>query len=85
MTKTVIEISHSILKKAESAAEIRGITLSQLVSGLIEESAVLPYHKQNEKPWMTGFGDLADLAEENHRILELIEEEFGVVDENDCQ
>ncbi|MDE0309320.1 MAG: hypothetical protein OXI60_05745 [Acidiferrobacterales bacterium] len=85
MTKTVIEISHSTLKKAESAADIRGITLSQLVSGLIEESVVLPCHKQNEKPWMVGFGDLADLAEENHRILELIEEEFGVVDENDCQ
>ncbi len=85
MTKTVIEISHSALKKAESAAEIRGITLSQLVSGMIEESVVLPCHQQYEKPWMVGFGDLADLAEENHRILELIEEEFGVVDENDRQ
>lgn len=49
------------------------------------DSVVLPCPKQNEKPWKVGFGDLADLADENHRILELIEEEFGVVDGNDCQ
>ncbi len=81
--KTVIEISDGTLKKAEFVAENRGITVSQLVSGLIEELAVLPNSKQHEKPWMVGFGALSDLAEENHRILELIEDEFGVVDEND--
>ena len=32
-------------------------------------------HK-GEPPWMAGFGALADLAGENRRVLELIEEEF---------
>lgn len=29
-----------------------------------------------EPPWMAGFGALSDLADENRRVLELIEEEF---------
>ena len=41
--------------------------------------------KEHDKPWMLGFGELADLANENRRILDLIEEEFEVVDEKDTE
>ncbi len=39
--------------------------------------------KERDKPWMLGFGELADLANENRRILDLIKDEFGVIDERD--
>ena len=29
-----------------------------------------------EPPWMAGFGALSDLADENRRVLEIIEDEF---------
>ena len=30
----------------------------------------------DEPPWMTGFGALSDLGDENRRILDIIEDEF---------
>ena len=32
--------------------------------------------REEEAPWMAGFGALANLANENRRVLGLIEEEF---------
>ena len=31
----------------------------------------------DEPPWMAGFGALSDLADENRRVLDVIENEFG--------
>lgn len=36
-----------------------------------------------EAPWMAGFGALADLSDENRRVLGLIEEEFETLDPED--
>jgi hypothetical protein len=38
-----------------------------------------------DKPWMRGFGGLAPLHEENVRIQELIDEEFGKIDPEDWE
>ena len=85
MTKTTIELSDATLRKAEFVAAHQGVTLSQLVAELLEDLVALRDTEEIDKPWMVGFGELADLADENRRILDIIDEEFGVVDENDCR
>lgn len=32
--------------------------------------------RASEAPWMDGFGTLSDLADENRRVLDVIEQEF---------
>lgn len=83
--KAIIELNNATLEKAEIEAAKRGVTLSQLVTDLLEVHVELQETDESDKTWMNGFGELADLAEENQRILNLIESEFGVVDENDSQ
>lgn len=83
MSKTTIEISEATLKKAKYVAANRGVSLGQLVTELLEEFVEIRDTTMRDKPWMIGFGELADLADENRRILKLIDEEFGVVDEDD--
>ncbi len=39
--------------------------------------------RETEMPWMAGFGAFSDLANENQRVLRLIEEEFEVLDPED--
>ncbi len=35
-------------------------------------------------PWMAGFGALADLSEENRRVLDLVDGEFEKIDPEDA-
>lgn len=59
----------------------RGVTLKQLVIEALDEKlrrASIPTSpgRSAEPPWMAGFGALADLRDENRRIVALIEDEF---------
>ena len=83
MPRTTIELNQATLEKAEIFAANRGITLNQLVAELLDQHVVLRDTKEFDKPWMLGFGELTDLADENRRILNLIEEEFGVVEKGE--
>ena len=38
-----------------------------------------PGSRESEAPWMDGFGTLSDLADENRRILDVIEQEFEML------
>ena len=49
----------------------------------IRRSARETQTREAETPWMAGFGALSDLANENQRILRLIEKEFGRPDLED--
>ena len=80
MPRTTVELNQAILEKAEFFAANRGITLNQLIAELLEQHVVLRDSKEFDKPWLLGFGELADLSDENRRILDLIGEEFGMVD-----
>ena len=77
-----------MFRRAKAYAAVNGISLKQFFSEALEEKLrrcvdesdagqVLP-------PWMTGFGALADLSDENRRIMNLIDEEFEKIDPEDA-
>ncbi len=84
--KTTLEIPDAIFRKAKASAALRGIPLRQLVTEAIDEkvtaeatatvSTVLP-------AWMSGFGELADLHQENQRIDATIRAEFQILEPED--
>ena len=58
----------------------RGMTLEQFVTEAVQEQ-LSRYDREapdrdKEPPWMAGFGGLADLTNENRRVLRMIEKEF---------
>ena len=76
--KTTIELPDNTFRKAKVLAASRGMTLKRFFTDALEEKlrrCAGPAHEQ-EPPWMAGFGALADLSNENSRVLGLIEEEF---------
>ena len=78
--KTTIDLPDEALRAAQVAASGRGVTLRQLFIEALEEKlrhcATRPGGSEDEPPWMAGFGVLADLADENRRVLATVEEEF---------
>ena len=86
--KTTVELPDAAFRTAKSFAASRGISLRQfLTEALIEKldrslktNSASP---DKDPPWMLGFGELADLKEENQRVLAKIEEEFETLDPQD--
>lgn len=78
--KTTIDLPDQALRAARVVASGRGVTLRQLFTEALEEKlrrcAKRAGGSEDEPPWMAGFGVLADLADENRRVLAAIEEEF---------
>lgn len=85
--KTTIEFPDATFRLAKTIAAARGTTLKQFITEALEER--IRYSTQDienidlSPPWMAGFGALADLAAENHRVLQLVEEEFERVSPDD--
>ena len=79
--KTTIDVPDAVLERARAVAASRSISLEGVVVEALEEHlrrcGDAPAGRGPEPPWMAGFGELADLASENRRILALIDEEFG--------
>lgn len=78
--KTVIDLPDVTFREAEAMAAAGGMTLKQFFTETIEERlrlcSVQTRNDRVESPWMAGFGELCDIAEENRHVLQLIEEEF---------
>jgi len=78
--KTTVEIPDIMFRRAKSLAAAQGVTLKHLFTEALENrlrcGAKARPADNVEPPWMAGFGALSDLADENHRILDMIEEEF---------
>lgn len=84
--KTTVELPENTFRNAKIFAAEQGVTLRQLLTKALEDylaPRMKRMSERQEKPWMSCFGGLADLSEENRRILDLIEEEFEVVDPED--
>ena len=79
--RTAIDLPEALLARALTLAASCGTSVEAVVTEALEEHlrrcGEAPAGQGPEPPWMAGFGELADLAEENRRILALIEEEFG--------
>ena len=78
--KTTIELPDVMFRQAKALAAARGVTLRRFFTEALEEqlrrcTSGNPTASA-EPPWMAGFGALADLSDENRRVLEGIEEEF---------
>ena len=80
--KTTIELPDETFRKVKVLAASRGMTLKRFFTDALEEKLRRCAHahsrpaREQEPPWMAGFGALADLSNENRRVLGLIEEEF---------
>ncbi len=78
--KTAIEVPDATFRRAKALAAGRGITLKHFFNEALEaqvrQCANDTHAGETDAPWMAGFGELSDLSDENHRILNVIEEEF---------
>ena len=87
--RTTVDLPDAALTKARAFAASRSMSLKRLMAEALEEHLRryedVPAGRGPEPPWMAGFGELADLADENRRILALIEEEFESVDPDDTE
>ncbi len=78
--KIEIHLPDSVCREVESAAFILGMTPNQFYAEAIDVH-VRRYALESgtgdvDRPWMTGFGALSDLASENKLVLKMIEAEF---------
>ena len=87
MMKAVIELPEPAHRQAEILAAGRGMTLKQFFTEALEEKLrrCVGEDSSREAPWMAGFGELSDLADENRRVLGVIEEEFGTLAPDDAE
>ena len=82
--KTTVALDEATFREAMVRAADRGMTLKQFVTEAVQEQLRRygreAHDRDIEPPWMAGFGGLADLKDENRRILHSIEEEFERLD-----
>ena len=76
--KTTVELPEVLFRKVKALAVSCGMTLKQFSTEALEEH-IRCYEVRTDPPWMTGFGALSDLSDENSRILDMIEEESGTI------
>lgn len=79
--KTTFELPDTMFRQAKILAAVRGMTLNRFFIEALEEQLRRytsdPGVRESETPWMDGFGALSDLSNENRRVLQVIEHEFG--------
>ena len=78
--KTTVALDEATFREAKVLAADRGMTLEQFVTEAVQEQLRRydreAHDRDKEPPWMAGFGGLADLTNENRRVLRMIEKEF---------
>ena len=78
--KTAVDLDDATFREARALAAGRGMRLEQFVAEAVQEQLRRYAREANvrdkESPWMAGFGGLADLKNENRRVLRMIDEEF---------
>jgi len=85
--KTTIDLPDATFRQAKAVAAARGMTLKRFFTDALKERLrhcnAETRSKGVEPPWMAGFGELSDLAEENRHVLQSIEEEFERISPED--
>lgn len=78
--KTTVELPDGLFRQAKALAATQGVTLrhyfTEALRAQLQRSVAGHHGDRKEPPWMAGFGELADLREENRRVLGAIEDEF---------
>ena len=87
--KTTVELPDAIFRQAKAVAATQGVTLRHYFTEALRAQlrrGVVGGHGDNEEPpWMAGFGELADLRDENLRVLRIIEDEFERIRPDDLK
>lgn len=85
--KATIDIPNATFEQAKCLADAQGISVEQLLANAVQEKLRLPSPPSHgaQPPWMKGFGALADLKEENARIMKSLEDEFEQIEPEDRQ
>lgn len=84
--KTIVDIPDALLRRAKATAARQGRALKFLVQeALVEKLARAEQQRTSEKPWMVLAGGLKQLHDENVRIDQLVEDEFGALELEDGQ
>ncbi len=85
--KTTVEIPENTLKRAETLAASKGVSLEQLVAEAIEEKVRLGEEVGKGVPrWMKLYGAFAkseDMRTDTHSIQKIIDEEFERINSGD--
>ena len=85
---TTVEIPDALIRQAKAYAASNGMSLKQFFTEALEEKlwrcAGEAAASAAPPPWMAGVGALADLSQENRRILSLIDDEFEKIAPEDC-
>ena len=89
--KTTVELPDATFRRAKAYAASRGITLKRLFTEAVEFQLARNMTADvrdgpstpPEPPWMAGFGELADLADETRAVMESIEVEFERLEPGD--
>ena len=87
--KTTVELPDAIFRQAKAVAATQGVTLrhyfTEALRAQLRRSVADHHGDRKESPWMAGFGELADLRDENRRVLGVIEDEFERLSADDLQ
>jgi len=81
--KTTIELPDALFRRAKAAAAEEGKSLKDFFSEALLDRLRGRSAGGLAKPWEAGFGGLKSLRRENSRISQLIEAEFGTIDEEE--
>lgn len=81
--KTTVELPDELFRRAKALAATQGVSLKTLLTEAVAERLRRDGARATEPAWRELAGALAPLRKETRRINELIEDEFGHVEEDD--
>jgi len=86
--KTTLDLPDALFREVKATAARRGMLMKQFITEALQEKLAAQHPSPDPKPWMKFSGCMANDPEmriELKRIEELVEEEFGQVDEAEWQ
>lgn len=82
--KTTLDLPDELFREVKATAARRGVLMKQFITEALTEKLAAP--APNPKPWMKFAGCMAndpEMLAELKRIDQIVEDEFGCVDEAD--
>ena len=84
--KTTLDLPDELFREVKATAARRGVLMKQFITEALTEKLAAPAPNPEPKPWMKFAGCMASdpgMLAELKRIVQIVEDEFGRVDETD--
>lgn len=78
--KTTVDIPDSLLRAIKALGARHGFSMREFITQALLDRLERMQRSEIDKPWMEAFGGLGHLEEENERIRDEIEREFGQIE-----